>query len=130
MAQIFAVIPKRSKWILVVCGLLVCAGGYRYLQIVPYPMGGGQFKVSPDERFTASADTMTENTFFGGTRDFYEFRLRRGDTLQGSVVRRIVISEPIEFGWREEGEIEWAADSSHVTFSFRGTRLTIDSPRE
>jgi hypothetical protein len=38
-----------------------------------------------------------------------------------------VIDEPAEgmIGWRDEGTIQWAADSSAVTYSFKGTQLIL-----
>jgi hypothetical protein len=109
---------------LVLVAVLFLAAGYRFVQVLPYPMGGGQYKESPDKRFTAHASSLTDRSFFGGERRCYEFTIETGPRQR---VRRLVIDEPPEgmIGWRDEGTIQWAADSSAVTYSFKGTQLIL-----
>jgi hypothetical protein len=104
--------------------MLVLAVGYRILHVFPYPMGGGQYRESPDKKFTASASSMIDRFFFGGERRYYEFEIAAGSRHE---IRRIVIDEPPEgmIDWRDGGSIEWEADSSSVTYSFRGTKLIL-----
>ena len=104
--------------------LLFGAAGYRFLQVLPYPMGGGQYKESPNKQFTAHASSLTDRSFFGGEWRYYEFTIETGPR---QIVRRLVINEPPEgmIGWRDEGTIQWAADNSTVTYSFRGTQLIL-----
>jgi hypothetical protein len=106
--------------------LLLGAAGYRFLQVLPYPMGGGQYKESPNKQFTAHASSLTDRSFFGGERRYYEFTIEAGP--RGSI-RRLVIDEPPEgmIEWRDEGTIQWAADGSAVTYYFRGTQLILTS---
>jgi hypothetical protein len=110
--------------IVVFAVLLPLAAGYRFLQVLPYPMGEGQYKESPDKRFTAQASSLVDRRYFGGERRYYEFTIEAGNRQR---VRRIVIDEPPEgmMGWRSDGAISWAADGSAVTFSFKGTLLTL-----
>ena len=110
--------------LLVLVALLFLAAGYRFMQVLPYPMGGGQHRESPDKRFTAHAASMTDRGFFGGERHYYEFTIE-ADSRQR--VRRLVIDEPPEgmISWRGEGTIQWAADSSAVTYGFKGTQLIL-----
>jgi hypothetical protein len=109
---------------LVLVALLLVAAVYRFMQVLPYPMGGGQYKESPDKRFTAHASSLTDRSFFGGERRYYEFTIEAGPRQS---VRHLVIDEPPEgmIGWRDEGTIQWAADGSTVTYSFRGTQLIL-----
>lgn len=104
--------------------LLLGAAGYRFVQVLPYPMGGGQYKESPDKRFTAHASSLTDRSFFGGERRYYEFSIEAGPRQR---VRRLVIDEPPEgmIDWRDEGTIQWATDGSTVTYNFKGTQLIL-----
>lgn len=104
--------------------LLLVAAGSRFLEVFPYPMGEGQGKESPDKRFTANAFSFTDRFFWGGGRRYYQFTIeegKRGD------VRRMVIDEPPEgmIDWRYEGTIQWASDSSSVTYTFGDTQLIM-----
>ena len=104
--------------------LLLGATSYRFVQVLPYPIGGGQYKESPNKQFTAHASSLTDRSFFGGERRYYEFTIESGPRQR---VRRLVIDEPPEgmVGWRDDGSIQWAADDSTVTYSFRGTQLIL-----
>lgn len=116
---------KVSRFILIgFAVLLLAAAGFRGLQVLPYPMGGGRDQKSPDGRLVAHAYSLWDRFFWGGERQYYEFSI---EASPQRTLRRIVIDEPPEgvIGWREEGVIEWAADSSAVTYTFRGTRLVL-----
>jgi hypothetical protein len=117
-------VKKKVIIIVALAVLLLAAAGYRFLQVLPYPMGGGQYKESPNKQFTAHASSLTDRSFFGGERRYYEFTIEAGPRQR---VRRLVIDEPAEgmIGWRDEGTIQWAADGSTVTYSFRGTQLIL-----
>jgi hypothetical protein len=117
-------VKKKVIIIVALAVLLLAAAGYRFLQVLPDPMGGGQYKESPNKQFTAHASSLTDRSFFGGERRYYEFTIEAGPRQR---VRRLVIDEPAEgmIGWRDEGTIQWAADGSTVTYSFRGTQLIL-----
>ena len=54
------------KRILVVLLVLVLGGiGFRFLQILPYPTGTGNQKVSPDGKHTASITAYYKEDFWG-----------------------------------------------------------------
>jgi hypothetical protein len=116
---------KKLITIVVVGLILLIIAGYRYWQVFPYPMGGGQIQQSPNKQFRASASTLTDRYFFGGERRYYEFLI---ETDPRERLRRIVIEEPPEglIQWRGNGTIVWAADSSAVTFTFGGTQLILN----
>ncbi len=104
--------------------MLLFGAAYRIVHVFPYPVGGGQYRESFDKKLTASVSTMADRFFFGGERHYYEFEIEAGFRQQ---IRRIVIDEPPEgmIDWREEGSIEWLADSSAVTYSFNSTQLIL-----
>jgi hypothetical protein len=112
--------------VIAVPAVLLLATAYRFVQVFPYPMGGGQYRESPDKRFTAQASSLTDRSFFGSERRYYEFTIEAGPPQR---VRRVVIDEPPEgmIGWREQGTIQWAADSSAVTYTFGGTQLILST---
>ena len=114
----------KKKVIISLVILIALAAAYRFMQVLPYPQGGGRYRESPDKRFTAHAWNLTDCSFFGGERSYYEFRLESEPHVR---VRRMVIDAPPEgmIQWRDEGTIEWAADSSSVTYSFKGTQLIL-----
>lgn len=115
---------KKTIVMLALLIMLVFAAGYRFVYVFPYPIGGGQYRESPDKKFTASASSMVDRFFFGGVRHYYKFEIEDASHRQ---IRRIVMDDPLEemIEWREEGLIEWAIDSSSVTYSFNGTKLIL-----
>ncbi len=104
--------------------LLFFAVVYRFVQVLPYPQGGGRYQESPNKRFTAHASNLTDCSFFGGEKSYYEFTIESEPPLR---VRRMTIDAPPEgiIEWRDEGTIQWASDSSSVTYNFKGTQLTL-----
>jgi hypothetical protein len=120
------VVNKKAVIIIVVISVLLLGASYRFVQLLPYPIGGGQFRESTDKRYTAHASSMTNRYYWGGERRYYEFIIEAGPRQR---IRRIVIDEPPEgmIDWRNEGTIQWAADSSAVTFIFNGTRLIMST---
>jgi hypothetical protein len=106
------------------CTLLLVAAAYRAVQMIPYPMGAGRCKESPDKRFKAHASSMTDCEFFSGERHYYEFSI---EAESRRTMRRLEMDAPAKktIDWREEGTIEWATDSSTVTYSFKGTQLIL-----
>ena len=59
-----------SRGLIVSVILLLALGGivYRYVQILPYPMGGGRYVESPDGRFEAHASDLYSEDFWGRSR--------------------------------------------------------------
>jgi hypothetical protein len=104
--------------------LLMLAAAYRFLQILPYPVGGGRSVESPDKKYVADAFDLTDRYFFGGEKSYYEFTIK---SSVGQQLRHIVFDAPDEtkISWRDEGVIQWATNSLSVTFGFKGTQLTL-----
>jgi hypothetical protein len=87
--------------------------------------GGGSGLESPDKKFLALASDLYNKKFWGGTHSYYEFTIQ---TAEGQRIQHLLMDEPPEgmISWRgEAGLIEWTADSSSVTYSFKGTKLTL-----
>jgi hypothetical protein len=122
---------KKVKWFVLIAVILLIAAAVWAARTVPIRNGVGRFESSPDKKFTAFAQSMAEERIWGRTRNYYDFMIQKGSGPADPVVRRIEIAEPAEglINWREEGLIEWAPDSSEVTFVFSDTRLSLKVPK-
>ena len=125
---------KRKTLFLVFMGvLIVCALAirYRYSQTRWYPRGGGRSELSPNERFAAHAFSMVDENVFGLKRYYYDFRITEGMRGDAPVLVQEIVDQKGErmIGWREQGTIQWAQDSSQVTFIFGDDRLTLTAPK-
>ena len=89
------------------------------------PMGCGRGAESPDKKFLAEASDLYSERFWGGTHNYYEFTIT---TAEGGRVHHIVMDEPPQgmIDWREDGLIQWASNSSSVTYTFKGAQLTLN----
>jgi len=110
--------------------LVVVAVLWRLIQIAPYPLGGGQYLVSPDGTLQADAFALTEVDFWGGERDYYEFTIRPAGKYSSDSVLKCVRMDRLPgqpfFCMRGEQKIiSWAQDSKSVTFAFQGIELTL-----
>ncbi len=119
---------KDKGTIVIVCLAIVLLGaaGYRCLQILPYPIGTGDEATSPDGAFVASVTQYHDETFWGSSRDWVEFEIRR----KGSTTPiRTFVSQPIPgavFGSRTDTKVVyWSQDSQSVDFVFPGTTVTL-----
>ena len=107
---------KAISAICVLLVLVVCsAASYRFLQILPYPIGTGEIKKSPSGRYEASIRDFYDESFFGKKRRWFRFEIN-GHSKQ------VLITDPIEgpyFGSRSSiSVIRWAEDESYVVFDF------------
>jgi len=121
---------KRQIKIVAVCLTFLCFGGViGYLLRVPYPAtGGGQSQRSPDGKWVAFANTLSDGSVLGPHRTYYEFMIQTPPPAPRTVrTMRLedTVAEPID--WREEGKILWASNSSTVAFKCdeRKTRMEI-----
>lgn len=115
--------------LVVVLLLLVVAGCvYRWLLIWPYPIGTGDEGKSPDGRLMASVTRYYDETFWGSSKSWVEFEIRR--TGDDALVRRLV-TDPIPnavFGSRSDTDVVfWTPDSKEVDFVFPGVRIKLES---
>lgn len=101
----------------VLLAMVLGIGTAGYLVGRPFPGGGGgQERRSPDGKWVAYAQSLSEWSVIGGTREYSELRV--DDGRGGGTVRRMLIEDTAVPGidWRLEGEVFWARNSASVTF--------------
>lgn len=97
-------------------GLLITFfAGWRVLQVMAYPIGTGESRMSPDGRYEAHVTDWYDESFFGSQRHWFEFSITRGSSQR-------LITDPIPgpyFGSRSSHKvIYWDDSSSSVRFVF------------
>lgn len=114
----------KKKTTLIILAFILLGGFLRFGCVALDSIGGGRGLESPDKKFLALASDFYEKKFWGGTHNHYEFTIQ---TPGGQRIQHVLMDEPPQgmIGWRENGSIQWAADSSSVTYSFKGTQLTL-----
>jgi len=97
---------------------------FRFVQVTLSETGEGDGAESPDKRFLAMAEAHYATRFFGGRHNYYEFKIQ---TSNGRPIQHIVMDEPPQGMVSPRGErlIQWAADSSSVTYALKGTKLIL-----
>jgi len=71
---------------------------------------------SPDKRYVAKVSSKWRDDFWG--RAPHEYQRVLVETADGRVVRRVFTDEPWT-GWPKDCSIQWATNSSSVTFTFK-----------
>ena|SRR6266566_7135034 len=105
---------KNKTIIRVVIALLLLAAAGRYVWITVPTVSSDIRMRSPDKRHVARVLTKWRGDFWG--RASHEYHWVAVETADGRVVRRIFTDEPWT-GWPKDGSIQWATNSSSVTFS-------------
>jgi len=113
----------KKKSAILIATLLLLGILIRMVQVGP--TGGGRRAESLDKKFLAAASDLYSERFWGGTHNYYEFTIK---TPEGGRVHHIVMDEPPQgmIDWREDGVIQWASNSSSVTYTFKGALLTLN----
>ena len=111
--------------------LLLLGAAWRWIQVLPYPMGGGQYQASPDGKLVAHASDLTDKTFWGGERHYYEFAVRPKGQMRSSadikIVRMDHLPGVLPFPMRSDQKIIlWSPDSKSVTFAFHDIELKLN----
>ena len=110
--------------------VVVCGVAYRFLQILPYPLGGGQYLDSPNGRYEARASDMYDEDFWGRSKEWYEFEILEKSYDGSRRVAKRVRMDPLEgkpvFNMRGNNIISWSSDSSGASFAFQGVVLTLE----
>ena len=114
----------KKKTTLIILAFILLGGLFRFGYLALDSSGGGRGAESPDKRFLALASDFYRKKFWGGTHNHYEFIVQ---VTGGQRIQHVLMDEPPQgmIGWREDGLIQWAADSSSVTYSFKGAQLTL-----
>lgn len=100
-----------------------------YLWTIPMQIGGGQSESSPNGEFEALASSLHEPKPFGigNSEVYYEFKVYRD---RNTPFKKLVLypSEKNSIGYFRSLPkiIQWAEDSSEVTFTIPGATLKID----
>ncbi len=114
---------KISVCVAVVGVLLMGAVSYRVWRILPYPVGTGESKKSPNGRFEALVTDYYDENFWGYLRRWFEFEIR------GGAMKQHLVTDPIPgpyFGSRSaQSVVYWAEDSSSVRFVFPLVEIRI-----
>ncbi|MDB5311321.1 MAG: hypothetical protein JWO38_5523 [Gemmataceae bacterium] len=95
------------------------------------PTGTGEFRHSPDGRYTAHASNMSAATVLGGRDRYIEVRVV--EESSGREVRRVVHRNPAgadvpDYGSRAGQFITWAEDSSVTIPVAAGRQLLLAVP--
>lgn len=114
----------HMKKITLVILVIILLGGLRYGYVLSNSGGSGRTIESPDKRFSASAFDFHSKRFWGGTHNHYMFTVQ---ATGGQLIQHVLMDELPQgmISWREDGLIQWAADSTSVTYSFKGIQLTL-----
>jgi hypothetical protein len=118
---------NAKRILLTVCFVLVGLVGLRYFLMMAGSKGGGQGLDSPNGRYNALAMSFSMKRFWGGTRKYYEFRIKDNESEDWiRCVRKEHLGDKPQF-WMREGEriITWSSDSSEVTFAFQDVKLKL-----
>jgi hypothetical protein len=115
----------KIKTIEIVPALLLLGVLARFVQVTIGSMGEGNGVQSPDKKFWARAEGSYTKKFWGGTHNYYEFTV---ESTAGQRIQHILMDEPPQgmMSVRQDGWIEWAPDSSSVTYTLKGARLTLN----
>jgi hypothetical protein len=92
------------------------------------PSGSGEFRDSPDFRYTAHAYNMSSGTITGGRKTYIEIRVVEKDS--GRELWRVFHRPPVgadapDYGSRGMRFVIWAGDSSRVTVPVAGGRELV-----
>ena len=126
--------PGRLRLVVVVVGLF-SAVVLAWLWFVP--SGSGEFRVSPDGRFTAHASNLSRGSLTGGRDQYLQVWVTENGAGRNGfeqevwrVVRRHPSGTDVPvFETRDERFITWAPDSSSVAVPLGGGhRLVLEVP--
>jgi len=99
----------------------------------PYVGAVGRAILSPDGRYMAHASTITDRGFWGDEHTYYEFAI---ESPQQQRIRTATIKESVDglINWQRDvpvgdGFIQWASDSSSVTYTLRAGQFTMRAPQ-
>jgi hypothetical protein len=115
---------KKKTVIRVVVVLILLAIAVRISWVLMLSPTAHQSATSPDKRYVADISSRWRDDFwFGAAHDRHDIRIASYD---GRSVRHLVMDDR-SIGWPQECAIQWADDSSSVTFAFK--REEMDSAR-
>jgi len=111
--------------------LLAVFAASRGLQVLISPIGSGRSVDSPDQHYQTTASTLSATQFWGGEHHYYEFTVEKISNDFRQVLKRVRVephNEKLLDWYSGQGVIEWASDSSAVTYQFGTSQLTLKLP--
>ena len=126
---------KKPTGILIAAAVLFVGGGLllRFSIVLTYPRGESNWVPSPNQKHRAYVSRLTENGFFTGIRDFYEFKVEMelpdGATMiiyQKDYLGREIPAEIDMYDLEEV--VKWTSDSYSVTFKTSGEDCKVIVP--
>ena len=107
--------------------LLGVSLGYFLSRPIRVSASGGPGPASPNARFWATAFSWHERHLLGHSqnRTYSEFVIQTPPP-DSVILRRVRIEDSFQspsIDWREEGSVQWATNSSAVTFSYDGPKM-------
>ena len=114
----------KKRFIIGVIAVLFAVLAFRLFQVSRYPVANGTMLGSPDGKLSAMPSTVIDESFWGVKRQYYEFAVL---DISNHFIRHVTFQDSVErpTQWRVEGSVEWAPDSSQVTFSNAEMRLIL-----
>ena len=117
-----------KKTVAVIATLAIISGiGYRWLQVLPYPIGTGEEKKSPDGRHTAHITQYYDMSIWGVSRSWVEFEITDANGDRTNFWETYPIPEAI-FGSRTDTDIvHWSDDSRYARFTFPTIEVRLNA---
>jgi hypothetical protein len=100
---------------LVIAALALFGCAWRSLQTLPF--GVGKMEKSPDGHYEASAFSMSQELFWGGT----EYSVSTVGSKRREIWRREFRPDDGRIEWLAAGDIRWGKDLRQVTFCYTDT---------
>lgn len=121
----------RKKQVLTIAMLVFLGVAVRFAWVAMLWTSADMSVQSADKRYEAKVSSKWRTPFWGGAA--YDRQEIAVVSAEGRQVRHIILDD-VSKGWAQDCSIEWAADSSSVTFVFKSenaetTRLIVNVER-
>jgi hypothetical protein len=111
---------KRKKLTLAIVVLLLLGVAARFVWVAMLWTSKERSSQSADKRYMAKVSSKWRTPFWGGAAyDRHDIAIV---SVEGRQIRHIVLDEPSN-AWAQECSIQWATNSSSVTFVFHSEEL-------
>ncbi len=117
-----ATTQMMARKLIVAGGLLVIGGVAGWALRTPLPPSGvGQYRDSPDGKWVARAESLSDGPIIGPSRTYGSFTILKSSP-RSQAIRRVLLEDTAvpAIDWREDGSILWETNSGSVTFLHAG----------